>query len=259
LINRLLLSRVCRALTVDGNRLPSIAPRDDSDRSTAQAALQKRLDEIAHGKVADNETLATLADAIRAKPDASSVAIATQQAVGRWFVSDYVANARTWHAAQRLQAAVSSKNLIYVLYLFLFGKVRHAQNSLGRRVNNDRAGIHATGIAVHNMVRGFHVMQQVWHDKKLRQRLSDEAVLGRCLFAPENILRQATASSTSSVGDLKAGTLTVLSLEAARSRDPGTDISFMSQSWSHCPAGSAVLQLFRAVWLKLKADEQDHG
>ena len=46
LINRLLLSRVCRALTVDGNRLPSIAPRGDSDRSAGQAALQKRLDEI---------------------------------------------------------------------------------------------------------------------------------------------------------------------------------------------------------------------
>ena len=66
LINRLLLSRVCRALTVDGNRLPSIAPRGDEDRSAAQAALQKRLDEIAKGKVADNETLATLVDAIRA-------------------------------------------------------------------------------------------------------------------------------------------------------------------------------------------------
>ena len=89
--------------------------------------------------------------------------------------------------------------------------------------------------------------------------MSDEAVLGRCLFAPENVLRQATVSGTSSVGDVKAGTLVLLSLEAARSRDPGNDISFMSQSWSHCPAGSAVVQLFRAVWLKLKADEQDHG
>src|SRR6478609_4564149 len=93
LINRLLLSRVCRAMTVDGKRLPSIAPREDPERSKGQAALQRRLDGLSGGNIADSETLQAIADAIRGKADAPSIAIATQQAVGRWFVSDYFANA----------------------------------------------------------------------------------------------------------------------------------------------------------------------
>src|SRR6187401_3053419 len=113
LINRLLMSRVCRALTVDGKRLPSIAPRDDRERAKSQIALQRRLDDAAKGNIVDNETLMTLVEAIRSNADASALAIAAQQAVGRWFVSDYIANARTWQAALELQAAASSKNLVY--------------------------------------------------------------------------------------------------------------------------------------------------
>ncbi len=44
----------------------------------------------------------------------------------------------------------------------------------------------------------------------------------------------------------------------ARSRDPGNDMSFMSEFWSHCPAGTAVVALLRAVWIKLNADDGGH-
>jgi hypothetical protein len=253
-INRLLLSRVRRALTVDGKRLPSITSRDDRERSAGQAALQERLNELSEDKIADNETLQAIVDAIRRKSDGTSIAIAAQQAAGRWFVADYVADAQSWQAACDLHAAVSSKNIPYVLYLFVSGKLRQAQRTLGERAKDDRTAIHATGIAVHNLVRGFTTMQQIWRGENTRHRLSDDAVLGRCLFAPENVLRQAAAKGASGAGDVEPGTLVILSLETARARDPGDDISFLSQSWSHCPAGMAVVRLFRAVWLKLKAD-----
>jgi hypothetical protein len=257
-LNRLLLSRVRRALTVDGKRLPSIAPRDDRERSAGQATLQERLNKLDDDKVVDSETLQAIVDAIRRKSDDTSIAIAAQQAAGRWFATDYVADARSWQAACELHAAVSSKNIPYVLYLFFSGKLRQAQRTLGERVKDDRAAIHATGIAVHNLVRGFTTMQQIWREESIRHRLSDDAVLGRCLFAPENVLRQAATKGASSIGDVEPGTLVILSLETARARDPGDDISFLSQSWSHCPAGMAVVRLFRVVWLKLKADGR-HG
>ena len=136
--------------------------------------MQQRLDEIAKGKIADNETLATLVDAIRAKPDASSVAIATQQAVGRWFVSDYVANARTWQAARDCRRRSAPRISFTPFISFFSGRCVTHSIRLADASNDDRAGIHATGIAVHNIVRGFQVMQQVWHDKK-----SATALVGR--------------------------------------------------------------------------------
>jgi hypothetical protein len=202
--------------------------------------------------------LQAIIDAIRGGDDEASIGIAAQQAIGRWFVSDYLADARSWQAACDLQAAVSSRNVPLVLYLFISGKMRDAQRTLSERMNDNRAAIHATGIAVHNLVRGFTAMQQIWREESVRPRLSDDAVLGRCLFAPANVLRQATASGTCSVGDVGPGTLVILSLETARARDPGHDISFLSQSWSHCPAGMAVVKLLRVVWLKLRADDA-HG
>lgn len=254
LINRLLLSRVCRALTVDGKRLPSITPRDDRERSSGQATLQERLNELREDKIADSETFQAIVNAIRGKPDDIALGIAAQQAVGRWFVADYIADERTWQAARDLHAAAGSKNIPYVIYLFVSGKLREAQRLLGERANGDRMAIHATGVAVHNLARGFAAMQQIWREENSRPRLSDDAVLGRCLFAPESVLRQATTKGTVGACDVEPGTLVIMSLEKARARDPGHDISFLSQSWSHCPAGIAVVRLLRAVWLKLKAD-----
>jgi len=258
LVNRLLAGRVCRALAVKGIRLPSILPRWDSERAELQSALQSRLDTLAEDRVADNETLRALADAIKDESGAAAIPIAAQQAVGRWFVADYRANGQSWQAACELHAAVSSKNIPYVVYLFLSGKVSAAQRLLAERARGDRTAVHATAVAVHNLVRGFEAMQQVWRDPYLRMGLSDDAVLGRCLFAPENVLRQASASGPSAAGDVNPGTLVVLSLEAARVRAPGHDITFLSQAWSHCPAGKAVVALLRAVWRELKAG-RGHG
>src|SRR5262249_53045231 len=97
-------------------------------------------------------------------------------------------------------------------------------------------------------------MQEVWNDGHLRRRLSDEAVLGRCMFAPKNALRQASSQAATSEG-VTPGTVVLMRLEAAHSRDPGHELAFLSQAWSHCPAASAVPTLFRAVWMKLKVDD----
>jgi hypothetical protein len=53
------------------------------------------------------------------------------------------------------------------------------------------------------------------------------------------------------------GTLVILSLEAARARAPGQDITFLSETWAHCPGGKAVVAILRAVWFELKADRGD--
>jgi hypothetical protein len=257
LINRMIASRVRCALTVDGKRLPSIGPREDRARAQNQAELKSRLHDLCSGPVVDEETLRALADAVRGVAGAPVLAIPAQQAIGRWFVQDYVADDWTWRAASTLNAAVTSMNLIWVLYLYVSGAVRSAKRELAARVKGNLAGVHATAIAVHNVVRGLEVMRELWRDQHLRRRLSDDAAVGRCLFAPANVLRQATTAGDSVSGALKPGTLVVLALEAARQRAPGDDVTFLSRSWSYCPASEAVLALLRAVWSRALADETE--
>src|SRR5262249_49147321 len=88
-------------------------------------------------------------------------------------------------------------------------------------VHGDLAGVHATGIAVHNLVRGFERMRELWSEPRWRSPSSVDAVVEQCLFAPPSVLRQAAVPGATVCGAVRAGTLVVLELEAARQRTPG--------------------------------------
>ena len=49
-------------------------------------------------------------------------------------------------------------------------------------------------------------------------------------------------------GAVRAGTLVILGLEAARERTPGRDVEFMAGNWAQCPAAAFVPALLGAVW-----------
>src|SRR5450631_4196233 len=105
------------------------------------------------------------------------------------------------------------------------GRVRRAQRLLADLVHNDRAGVHATGIAVHNLVRSFELMRNVWAYADVR--LSTDAVVARCLVAPPTVLRQATALGATTAGDIRPGTLVAFELDAARTQNPASEVIFM--------------------------------
>ncbi|HLW91072.1 MAG TPA: hypothetical protein VKS78_07210, partial [Roseiarcus sp.] len=51
------------------------------------------------------------------------------------------------------------------------------------------------------------------------------------------------------------GTLVLLELDAARHRDPGPEVIFMTGSWAECPASRWAPALLRAVWERALALE----
>ncbi|MGA7489663.1 MAG: hypothetical protein WBW74_22285, partial [Xanthobacteraceae bacterium] len=66
LINRMLVQRIRGALHLYGVPLPSVAPREDRVRASAQEALRRRLDPAGGKPLWDEETIAALAAAVRA-------------------------------------------------------------------------------------------------------------------------------------------------------------------------------------------------
>ncbi len=109
-------------------------------------------------------------------------------------------------------------------------------------------GFMPPAIAVHNLVRGFERMRELWSEPRWRSPSSVDAVVEQCLFAPPSVLRQAAGPGATVCGAVRAGTLVVLELEAARERTPGRDVEFMVGHWAQCPAAAFVPALLRAVW-----------
>jgi hypothetical protein len=243
--NRMVVGRVNGALRVDGKPLPSVAPRDDADRMRSQQALHKRLDPAA-GPLWDQETLAALVAAVRGKAGAETIGPATQQAVGRLFNKAYVGDTDSYQAARDLDDAVRTRNPARLFTLNVMGQLRRSRSLLTERVNGDLAGVHGTGIAVHNMVRGFEKMRELWAQGSNRPSI-DEAARA-CLFAPETVLRQATRQASTAVGDVSPGTLVMFELGTISEPARDAEAVFMAGTWAECPAGAFVVALLRAVW-----------
>ena len=248
LINRILVLRIRNVLRIAGMPLPSVAPRDDAERRRAQENLRQRLDPAGGNVLWDEETIAGLVAAVRAVPGAPALGPATQQAVGRLFASDYKASAESWAAAGVLDAAVHTRNPVRAIFLHLSGRLQHARRLLAELVHGDLAGVHATGIAVHNLVRGFERMRELWREPRWRSPSSADAVVEQCVFAPPSVLRQAAMPGATVSGAVRAGSLVVLELDAARARTPGRDLEFMEGTWAQCPAAGFVPALLHAVW-----------
>jgi hypothetical protein len=248
LINRILVQRIRSVLQIDGMPLPSVAPRGDAQRSRAQDSLRRRLDPAGGTPLWDEETIAGLVGAVRGVPGAPALGPATQQAVGRLFATDYKASPESWAAAEVLDAAVHSRNPLRAILLHLSGRLQRSRRLLADLVHGDLAGVHATGIAVHNLVRGFERMRELWSEARWRSPSLVDAVVEQCLFAPPSVLRQAAVPGATVCGAVRTGTLVVLELEAARERTPGRDVEFMVGHWAQCPAAAFVPALLRAVW-----------
>jgi hypothetical protein len=191
LINRILVERIRNVLRIDGVPLPSVAPRQDVERARMQDALRQRLDPSGATPLWDDETIAGLVGVVRGVREASELGPATQQAVGRLFVADYRGTGESWEAAKVLDEAVHTRNPLRAIVLQLSGRLQRSRKLLADLVKNDLAGVHATGIAVHNLVRGFERMRELWNDPRWRPRPAD-AVVEQCMFAPPSVLRQAT-------------------------------------------------------------------
>ena len=248
LINRWIARRIRRSLRTPSAPLPSVSPRDYPERAERQAALQGRLRKlVSEGAVAPDH-VAELAAYVRGERAEKALGPLVQEAVGRLFANGYYASGPTWQAARVLDAAPRNVNPLRALWWAITGAVGRSRRVLSKAVGDDPAGVHATAVAVHSLVRSVKAMRQLWLEPGVRESMSAEAAVTRSLRAPESVPRRWSAPATTVWGNLPAGALTLFELDAARKRDPNADITFMASSWSHCPAAGWTAALLKAVW-----------
>ncbi|MGB9195930.1 MAG: hypothetical protein WCB53_03295 [Terriglobales bacterium] len=193
LLNGLLLRRLIRVLSFQKKRFPTFRPRDDRDRSSRQDALWTKLNDRAAALTTANSDVQSLARWVQGLGKEEEVGVLIQQAVGRLFVESYSADSESWAAARILAGALQAKG-IATFFPNNIAKVRNAKKLLAVKVDGDLAGVHATGVALHNLVRGLQRMRLLYGDITQRSKLTPEAASKECLFAPALVLRQATGS-----------------------------------------------------------------
>ena len=250
LLNGLLLSNLLGVLSYRGKRFPTMQPRQSASRAHDRNTLWDQLSAKASFFRDGPAELESVVSWLKGIDDVQEVGILLQELVGRAFEPSYKATEESWAAAVTLAAAIRTKNPLKLLSWKLTGRIRSARNVLAAKVAGDRAGIHGTGIAIHNLVVALNSMKALYSDIGLRNRLSPEGAMHRSLAAPVTVLRQATAAGSISGCPFKKGTLFVLKLSEAFKRSGDEGIVFQRESWSQCPAEQWVPALLAGIWVR---------
>jgi hypothetical protein len=248
LLNRYVLRRVRKILEIDGRPFPTVAARDAEGRATAQSALWNRLNALAPHLSEGPDELEGLAAYVRGDGLADACGPLVQQVVGRLFSPDFKVTSASWDAAVVLDKALRTMNPVLLAWWAVTRRVDRAKRLLSRMVGGDLAGVHAVGIALHNIVTGVTAMRLLFSERSERIAFSPKEAGARCLFAPSNVLRQPTALVNSTKGELTTKTLVMLNLQAANANSGDTDVVFLRETWSRCPAEQWVPSLLEGIW-----------
>jgi hypothetical protein len=250
LLNGLLLSNVLGTLSYREKRFPTMLPKQDAVRAHNQDALWDRLNAKASSFRDGPVELESIATWLKGTGEDQAVGILLQELIGRVFESSYKATQESWAAAVTLDAAIRMKNPLKRLSWKISGRIRNATRVLAAKVAGDRAAIHGTGIAIHNLVTALRSMQALYRDIGLRRSLSPEQAASRSLAAPAGVLRQATAAGSVSGCPFRRGTLFVLKLSEAYKRSGDDGVVFQRDSWNQCPAEQWVPALLAGIWVR---------
>ncbi|EDT06060.1 hypothetical protein BamIOP4010DRAFT_0362 [Burkholderia ambifaria IOP40-10] len=247
-LNSLLVRRILGVLSLKGHRFPTMSARKATGREIQQDALWQRLNAIAPDIRTAPADLEPLAAWVRDTNTDVAVGPLVQQVIGRLFSPTFEAGEATWAAAEVIAASLAPGNALRNLVWQVTGKVTRAKALLASMVGGDLAGVHAVGVAIHNVVKGLNQMRGLYLDASVRQTLTPEMASRRCLFAPAVVLRQATEGGTVGGCPYSAGTLLLLELEKARQTGGDESMIFLADTWSRCPAEQWVPAMLEGVW-----------
>ncbi|HEY2466567.1 MAG TPA: hypothetical protein VGI45_01840 [Terracidiphilus sp.] len=246
--NGKILQRVQDTLQIGGRPFPTVSARCAEGRAAAQEGLWRRLTSLSAHYAEGPDELESLAGFVRGVGSDDACGPLVQQVVGQLFSPNFKATAESWNAALVLNQAPRSLNLPLLAWWKITGKIGKAKQLLSEMVAGDLAAVHAIGVALHNIVTGVNLMRQLYNAPSNRTVLSPEAAGGRCIFAPPSVLRQPLTANGSASGELETGTVVILNLQNANEKMPNSDLAFLRNTWSQCPAEQWVPALFEGIW-----------
>lgn len=254
--NRLVVLRTVRTLAFGGHRFPGIVPKAAPGARARQAALWDDLTARAEALASGPPELEPIAAIVRGDASTASLGVQVQTVVGRLFEPTYEATAASWQAAVTFDTASRSSNPWRLARWWLGGDLERARTLLARMVGGRLDGVHATGLAMHNIVNSLLAMRALYADAQQRESLDASAAGTRCLRGPRAVLRQASADGEVAGCPFRRGTLFVLGIAAAMTPADPADIAFLRGSWSQCPAERWVPALLEGTWQRARATER---
>jgi hypothetical protein len=245
--NGLLLRKLLHSLSIDGKRFPTMRPRGDENRAMNQELLWLKLNDRAQALTTEHRDVRELARWVQGIGSEVEIGILTQQAVGRLFVESYKSDDVSWRAALTLNQAPQAKGWT-AISPWHRRRVRDAKDLLASKVDGDLAAVHGTGVALHNLVKGFHRMRELFGQLSTRSHITKDIASEECLYAPVVILRQAVAEGTEPACPYQKNTILLLKLREAQASSGAKDLVFLEKGWSRCPAEKWVPALLATVW-----------
>jgi hypothetical protein len=248
LINRMIASKLAVFRTFEGLAWPAFSARADTVRSRHQDELEARLSGGADSLLERiRPDIAALAACVRDGNAADTIGISVQQAVGKLFFPDYVADADSYDAARTLTKWPSAGPLAS-WRLRRSGKLQRAIDLVMTRARGDTACAHATALAMHNIVDSVVLMQGLWRKSGTPAQLSAQDAVKQVLRAPPRIIREARDEIAVGGTRVRARSLVMLSVEAARKASPDDGFGFFAGHWNRCPAHAFVPRLLARIW-----------
>lgn len=255
-VNRYVLRHLRKTLQIDDRLFPTFMAREDQGRAAAQGTLWARLNAVASSFSRGPTELEDIAAFVRGEGPTEACGRLVQQVVGCLFVPNFKATPDSWAAAVILDKAVRTMNPALLAWWSATKRVDRAKHLLSEMVQGDVAGVHAVGIALHNIVSGVSLMRELFSDPVQRAALSPAAAGAKCLFAPSMVLRQPTRACPFAKGRLMPATLVVLKLQTANKKSPDRNTVFLRETWSRCPAEQWVPALLEGVWRRAGGQSQ---
>jgi hypothetical protein len=251
LVHRLLATRIAEDLRFPEGSLPVFQRRGSDARRSRQEELERAL---AATSTAGPE-LAELAAFVTGKRGKKELEVIAQRWAGKLFDPAYRADRKSYRAARLLDGWVR-RDPISAALLSRFGVLRRAKDLLLERAGGDLHAVHATSLALPNIIASLERMRKLASQPRLRERLDAPALAARSLAAPPALLRCTQGEVKVSFRDqpIPQHTLVVFPLRRIHDGTASDDIAFLGGEWSRCPARRVVLRLLEEVWAASGAD-----
>ena len=252
LFNRMLARHISRAFRIGTVPFPTMRRRHDKER----IAIQSKLATMMPDASTLVEDIRPLVAYVRGDGKLGDVGPDVQALIGRRFRADYPASPALWKAALAFDAAARSSNPFRWFLSFICGTIRTNRRKLADAVNGDPTAIHATGIAVHNVMASLDRMRISFADPACKAKLDGMSAATAFLAAPASVLRQVSRVADVPGGTLYPGTLVTFELATAAGRTLDSRVAFQSEAWSACPASAFVLRLLATIWTSARAESE---
>lgn len=249
-LHRLIWKRMSHTLAVSPARLlPVFESADNPGRCTAQKTLEQQLTHLAASRAPfDRDAIGTLGRYVAGDEPDVPAGVTVQQIVGRLFQPAYVATPESYGAAKVVASALSACPVTALRSLVWrwTGRFERSKTLIWTLAQYDPAAIHATAIAMHNLVDSLAKMRTAmrvdgpWHETPAEAAAS-------ALVAPPMLMREVTRETTLPC-PVRPGTLVLFRLKTIHAGTDSNDLALSRNEWSQCPAHAIVPRLLEEVW-----------